>query len=174
MKKLYIILVLILILLIPTSILKITNTDTYTYNIKPLIHWNIDKPIGTLSIKKINLKENIYDINSKENNVEKNITILKESIYPDNTNSIMIIAAHSGEGRIAYFEKLDQLKEKDEITLVYHNKEYNYIVKDIWEEKKNGYININRENKKQLVLTTCSPNKNNYQLVINCIEKEST
>ena len=86
----------------------------------------------------------------------------------------MIIAAHSGEGKIAYFEELDKLRINDEITLIYNNKKYTYQVNEIWEEKKNGYININRENKKQLVLTTCSPTKKDYQLVVNSIEKEST
>ena len=39
--------------------------------------------------------------------------------------------------------------------------------------KKNGYIHINKEPTKQLILTTCSPNKEGYQLVINSIKKES-
>ena len=68
---------------------------------------------------------------------------------------------------------LDKLEINDEIILIIENNKNTYKVKDIWEEKKNGYININKENKKQLVLTTCSPNKEGYQLVINCIEKES-
>ena len=85
----------------------------------------------------------------------------------------MFIAAHSGIGKIAYFEELDELKPNDEIILNINNKTYKYIVKEYWEEKKNGYINVNKESKKQLILTTCSPNKDNYQLIINCIEKES-
>ena len=126
-----------------------------------------------MEINKINLKEKLYNINSKENNIEQNITILKESILPDKDNSIMFIAAHSGIGKIAYFEELDELKPNDEIILNINNKTYKYIVKEYWEEKKNGYINDNKESKKQLILTTCSPNKDNYQLIINCIEKES-
>ena len=126
-----------------------------------------------MKINKINLKEKLYNINSKENNIEQNITILKESILPDKDNSIMFIAAHSGIGKIAYFEELDELKPNDEIILNINNKTYKYIVKEYWEEKKNGYINVNKESKKQLILTTCSPNKDNYQLIINCIEKES-
>ena len=129
--------------------------------------------IGKIIIKKININNSLYKIGSKKNNIEENITILDESIMPDIENSILFIAAHSGTGNIAYFNDLDKLEKKDEIIIVYNNKKYYYIVKDIWEERKNGYININKENKKQLVLTTCSPNKKNYQLIINCIEKES-
>jgi len=162
-KKIYLLLLLITILIIPFSILKITKDDK-------VIKKNT---FAELIINKINLDEELFSKNSSENNIEKHVTILNESIYPDNDNSIMIIAAHSGIGRIAYFNELDKLEINDEIILIYKDKKYIYIVKDIWEEKKNGYININREKKKQLVLTTCSPNRDNYQLIINCIEKES-
>lgn len=125
--------------------------------------------IGIIKIPKINLKEYLYKIDSEENTIEKNITILKESSFP----SIIFLAAHSGEGKIAYFEKLDQLELNDEIILTMNKKKYYYIVKEIWEEKKNGYINVNKEIENQLILTTCSPKKDNTQLIINCIEKES-
>lgn len=84
----------------------------------------------------------------------------------------MFIAAHSGVGKIAYFERLDELEINDEIILKIDNKEYSYIVKNTWEEKKNGYINVNKESKNQLILTTCSPTKAKYQLIVNCTIKE--
>ena len=122
----------------------------------------------TLIIKKINLKEKIYNLNDKRNNIEEHVTILKESIMPDKENSILFIAAHSGTGKIAYFERLDKLKEGDEIVLIYNKKYIKYYVKDIWEENKNGYINVNKEKEKQLILTTCSPHKkiNNLLLIV--------
>ena len=172
LKKTLIILILIIILLFNISLIKIDNNKTISIDKKILIN-NNDNSIGYLKINKINLKEKLYNINSKENNIEKNITILKGSILPDKDNSIIFIAAHSGTGKIAYFEELDELKEKDEIILNINNKTYKYLVKEYWEEKKNGYINVNKENKNQLILTTCSPNKKDYQLIINCIEKES-
>ena len=172
LKKTLIILILTIILLFNISLIKIDNNKTISIDKKILIN-NNDNSIGYLKINKINLKEKLYNINSKENNIEKNITILKGSILPDKDNSIIFIAAHSGTGKIAYFEELDELKEKDEIILNINNKTYKYLVKEYWEEKKNGYINVNKENKNQLILTTCSPNKKDYQLIINCIEKES-
>lgn len=163
-KRLYILLLLILLITTPLSIIKISNTKEISTN----------KVFGKIIIKKINLKEELFPIESSENTIEKHVSILKKSIYPENNNSLMIIAAHSGIGKIAYFQELDKLELNDEIILIIKNKKYIYIVKDIWEEKKTGYININKENKKQLILTTCSPNKEGYQFVINCIEKEST
>ena len=173
LKKLLNVLIILIAILLNLSIIKIDNKKEILSIDKPIFINNNDNSTGYLKINKINLKEKLYNINSKENNIEQNITILKESILPDKDNSIMFIAAHSGIGKIAYFEELDELKPNDEIILNINNKTYKYIVKEYWEEKKNGYINVNKESKKQLILTTCSPNKDNYQLIINCIEKES-
>ena len=167
MKKKVIILFLLLISLIS---IKLSKEDIFNSKI---INKNNTDIVGKIIIKKINLQNNLYDINSILNTIEKNVTILKESIPPNKQNSLLIIAAHSGTGNIAYFQELDKLDINDDITIIYKKKKYNYIVKDIWEEKKTGYIHINREKTKQLVLTTCSPTKDNYQLIVNCIEKES-
>lgn len=121
----------------------------------------------------MNLYQPLFNLNSDKNNVDKNITILKESILPPNKSSIIFIAAHSGTGPLAYFNKLDKLEKNDKIILNLNKRKYVYKVKDIWESKKNGYINVNKEIENQLILTTCSPTKNNYQLIINCIQKES-
>ena len=127
--------------------------------------------VGKLIIDKLNINNNLYSINSTLNNVDKNVTILNNSITPDNDNSIMFIAAHSGTGKAAYFRHLDELAINDEVKLIYNDKEYYYKVKNYWEEKKDGDINVLKEDKKQLILTTCSPTKDDMQLVINCIEK---
>lgn len=128
--------------------------------------------IGNITIKKIGINQNLYKIDSIENNVEKNITILEGSNLFDEDNALTIIAAHSGTGPIAYFKNLDKLKQNDEIEIYYKDHYYTYIIKDIWNTKKTGSINIPKQNNKQLVLTTCSPNKNNYQLIINSTLKE--
>lgn len=128
--------------------------------------------IGEIIIPKINIDKPLFRVQSPENNIEKNITILKESIFPDKDNSIMLLAAHSGIGEIAYFNDLDKLNIEDEIILIINKTRYIYKVNNIWEEKKNGYININKSNNKKLILTTCSLTNNNYQLIIECIEKD--
>ncbi|MBQ2639723.1 MAG: sortase [Bacilli bacterium] len=132
-----------------------------------------EKPIGKIIINKININNDLYSINSKHNNVDENVTILDGSIEPSNTNSIMFIAAHSGDDDISYFKYLDKLHINDNIILIYKNIKYVYIVTNIWEQDKNGYININKDYNKQLVLTTCSPIHDNKQLIINSKLKES-
>ncbi len=131
-----------------------------------------DDKIGNLIINKINLNEPLFKITSANNSIEKHVTILKESVFPDQKNSILFLAAHSGTGKIAYFESLKNIDINDEIILTFKEKTYYYQVKNIWQEKKTGYINVNKDKKNQLILTTCSPTKENFQLVINCIEKE--
>ena len=128
--------------------------------------------INEYIIKKIGINKELYKIDSIENNVDKNITILEGSDLFDEESSFTIIAAHSGTGPIAYFKDLDKLNKNDEIEINYNGNNYTYIVKDIWNTKKTGSINVPKQNKKQLVLTTCSPNKNNYQLIINSTIKE--
>lgn len=164
-KRIYTLILLIFIISSPISIIKISKENLEIPKDK-----TINNTYGMIIINKINLKEELFPINSNENTIERHVSILNGSNYPE----LMIIAAHSGIGPIAYFQELDKVEINDEIILIIENNKSIYKVKDIWEEKKNGYINFNKENKKQLILTTCSPNKEGYQLVINCIEKEST
>ena len=152
----------LIILLLTISTLNI-NISKDNYHDKILIK----EYIGNLIINKIDLNEKLYPINNRKNNIEEHVTILNKI---DNT---LVLAAHSGTGPIAYFERLDELKLDDEIILIYKDKKYKYKVIEIYEEKKNGYIHINKSNKRQLILTTCSPKRINYQLIVNCIEKES-
>ena len=170
------ILVIIITILTCCSLFKIDNKyyDNSMINNFNIIKKNNNKEeIGSIKISKLNINEKLYRIGSEENNVDKHITILKESIFPNKENSIVFIAAHSGTGEIAYFKDLDKLKPGDIVILELNNKHYTYSVKNYWEEKKNGYINVNKEESNQLILTTCSPNNMNKQLIVNCIEKES-
>ena len=180
LKKINLFLTLFITLLSTLSLLKIDNKNIIVKTIKtnkPVIISKIikqeEKPIGNIIINKIGINKPLYSINSNHNNIEENITILDGSIYPDRNNSILFIAAHSGTGEIAFFNDLDKLKINDEIIINYNNKKYTYQINNIYEQQKNGYISGIRENKKQLVLTTCCPNKDNCQLIINSTEKES-
>ena len=119
-----------------------------------------DEIIGTLTIDKLNLSKNIYNINSSHNNVEENVTILNDDI------NLIVLAAHSGPGYIAFFDDLDKLELNDTINLTYNNKNLVYIVTNIEEQTKDGTIEINKTDKQRLILTTCSKKDKNKQLVI--------
>lgn len=156
------------------------NKKVETTNIRTNLNINVEKPsflketqkkqkedlLATLTIENINLyNKAIYNINSTKNNVDNNITILKESIMPDKENSIIFIAAHSGSGNIAYFKDLHKIKKNSIIKLNYKNKDFLYQVNDIYEEDKIGYIKISKSNNKKIILTTCSQNKDKQLIV---------
>lgn len=127
---------------------------------------NKEDYFGILTINKINLKEGFYNINSSKNNVNNSVTLLKESIMPPKRGSIIYLAAHSGEGSIAYFKNLNKLTINDIATINYNGSEYHYVINDIYEMPKNGNITVNHNiNENYLVLTTCSNNKN-MQIII--------
>jgi len=131
-----------------------------------------DDNIGYIEIKKINLNKKLYSPKSIKNDVNKNVTILKDSTFPNEKESTMIIAAHSGTGKLAYFKNLNKLTKGDVIKLNLNNKSYHYIVQNKWEVLKTGTIIFPFSEHKQLILTTCSPTKDNYQLIIDCKIKE--
>ena len=138
-----------------TNIEKNTNTGNYISSINEQ-----DETIGTLTIDKINLSRNIYNINSSHNNVEENVTILNDD------ENLIVLAAHSGPGYIAYFDDLDKLSLNDIINLTYKNKKLIYKITNIEEQAKDGTIEINKTNTKRLILTTCSKKDKTKQLVI--------
>ena len=119
-----------------------------------------DEIIGTLTIDKLNLSKNIYNINSSHNNVEENVTILNDDI------NLIVLAAHSGPGYIAFFNDLDKLELNDIVNLTYNNKNLVYKVTNIEEQAKDGTIEINKTNKQRLILTTCSKKDKGKQLVV--------
>ena len=142
------------------NIERVENTARQISNEIEVKNNNNDNILATLTIDKINLHENIYDINDKRNNVEEHVTILNNSKL--NNESLIILAAHSGNGKLAYFNRLDELK----VRLSINNKELVYKVKKIEEQDKTGKIEIIKSSEEQLILTTCSKNDSSKQLVI--------
>ena len=140
-----------------TSIENSTNTANYINTNNKKIDNEI---IGTLKIDKINLSNNIYNIKSSHNNVEENVTILNDD------ENLIVLAAHSGPGYIAFFDDLDKLELNDTIKLNFKGKNLEYIVTNIEEQVKDGTIEINKTNNQRLILTTCSKKDKDKQLVI--------
>lgn len=144
------------------------SDNTITSSIIQTKNEQTEAILATLIIDKIHLEQPIYPINSTLNQVDKHVTILKGSILPTEENSIVFLAAHSGEGNIAFFNDLDKLSIKDIIKFTYQNQTYLYEVYNIEEQDKTGIITIPKQQTKALVLTTCSKQNQNKQLVILC------
>lgn len=123
--------------------------------------------IGILKIPKINLERGLVDRNSYSNNVNYNIQILSNSSMPDEKNGNVILAAHSGNGRTAFFKNIDKLVINDEVIIDYKNKTYKYKIIDIYDIEKTGKAKIIRNNNvNTLTLVTCRHNTNNQIIVI--------
>ena len=122
--------------------------------------------IMVLEIPKINLKRGIYDIKSSKNDVNLNIEIINSSDMPNVNNSNLILASHSGTSSISYFKNLDKLELGDYSYIYYENKKYVYKVVNIYEVKKNGAIEIIRDNNKNtLTMITCDKDNYDKQIV---------
>lgn len=150
-----------------------TSKINNNININNIIKSDKEAPIGYIKIPKINLNNEIYNINSKHNNIEENVTILKSSKSIKTKDSLIILAAHSGSGKIAYFNNLNKLNINDTIELKYYDENYIFTVTNIYEQDKVGYIKISKKDESQLILTTCSTTTNNKQLIIESTLKES-
>ncbi len=122
-----------------------------------------DSYIALLEIPKIHLQQGMYSMLSKENTVAKNIEIIEGSTMPDQENSHLILAAHSGTSAIAYFKNLDKLVIGDRAYIYYKNMVYTYKLINIYQEKKDGVITVRwMKDNASLTLITC--NKRNNQL----------
>ena len=148
------------------SVKVINEIKVNDYLGKPIVkNQDNDNIVGVLHIPKINFKMGFYNYTSKNNNVNKNITVLNNTL-PDTKNGTMIIAAHSGNSYLGYFKNLDKLKINDSIEILYNNKKYIYLINNIYEEEKNGKISFNKNiNEQILILTTCSKNKDKQLIV---------
>lgn len=137
-----------------------TKTDT------SVLSEETEKYIGYLSIPKIKFKKGFFKQESSQNDVEKNIFIVKGSTYPDVENGNFIVAAHSGTGWKAFFNDLYKLEKGDTVTVTYNDKEYNYDIKKIYQQPKTGKIAIYRDfSKTTLTLITCTNNDSTTQTV---------
>lgn len=160
----------------------VPEVDSVIENVEEIVQGEEQVPItsytyiGYLEIPKINLKKGFVNMNSKDNNVEKNIYIVPTSTYPDVENGNMIIAGHSGSGYKAFFNDLYQLTNGDEAYITYQKIRYHYQVVKIYQLPKTGKIAIYRDyNKTTLTLVTCTNHDDTTQTIyiLELIDKSS-
>lgn len=124
-----------------------------------------DSYIAVLDIPKINLKKGVYSKESSNNEVDKNVLLLKESDMPNIEKGNFMLAGHSGTGNNAHFRNLHKITYGDLAYLYYGRNKYAYKLVSKYEIIKKGEAIIYRNmNKKTLTLITCK-NKSNKQIV---------
>ena len=125
-----------------------------------------DYYIGILEIPKINLKRGFVNPDSPENDVSKNIEIVDTSDMPDKHLGNFILAAHSGNAHISFFNKLYLLNEGDYAYVTYQGVKYVYQINKIYLQNKTGQIGIYRDsNKTTLTLVTCTKDDSLHQTI---------
>lgn len=140
-----------------------TIPDDEENNVSKKVSYNY---VGTIEISKIKLKRGFLDISSPYNNVDRNVTVIQQSSFPNVENGNFILAAHSGNCSICYFDKLYKLSIGDKALVYYKNYKYSYKIVDIYNVPKTGEVEIKRDpGKTVLTLITCTHNSDTEQTV---------
>lgn len=119
-----------------------------------------------LEIPTISLKKGLINIDSKANNVNRNIQTLPTSDTPDIVGGTIILASHSGNSRVSYFKYLYKVNKDDYIYIYYNDVKYVYKVTSIYNQDKTGKISFSKNNDSTLVLTTCNQHQKGKQLIV--------
>ncbi len=123
--------------------------------------------MAILEIPTINLRKGIFSKDSKNNNVEQNVTILDESNLPNEENGNVILVAHSGTGYKAFFNNLVELSNNDIAYLYYNNSRFTYKLANQYEVDKTGEVSIRRNtDTNTLTLITCKVDTNKQLVFI--------
>lgn len=131
-------------------------------------YYEIDysKYLGVLEIPKIGLKRGFYNVGSRYNNIEYNVTMVEESTLPDVVNGNLILMAHSGDAYISYFAYLWRLNVGDMAHVTYAGQTYTYQIVNIYQVEKNGIVSIRRNyDRTTLTLITCTKDNDYTQTV---------
>ena len=141
-----------------------TSADNKGNSNKPSV--SKDDYLGRLMIPKINFNRSFYKIDSVNNDVDKNIQVMKGSSLPDVDGGNLIIAGHSGNVWFSFFKNLYKLKKGINAYVYYNDTKYTYKVVDIYNVKKNGKVTVKRDRtKRTMTLITCTKNSKTLQTV---------
>ena len=124
------------------------------------------KYLGVLEIPKIGLKRGFYNVGSRYNSIQYNVTMVDGSNLPDVVNGNLILMAHSGDAYISYFAYLYRLNIGDYAYVTYGGRRYQYQIVNIYEVEKNGTVRIVRNyDRTSLTMITCTKDNDYTQTV---------
>lgn len=127
---------------------------------------NYSKYFGVLEIPRIGLKRGFYGTDSKYNDIQYNVTLVKGSTMPDVPNGNLILMAHSGDAYNSYFNYLYRLNIGNSAYVTYKGKKYQYKLVNVYTVPKVGSVTIVRNyDKTTLTLITCTNNDSTSQSV---------
>ncbi|MBR1749237.1 MAG: sortase [Bacilli bacterium] len=141
------------------------------YQEQPLLPNRTTTYIGVLELPSIHLKQGFYEKTSNLNQVDKNMELINEC--NPNSRCDFILASHSGNSPISYFKDLDKLQKEDKAILDYKHQLYTYTLAQEINQKKTGFLSLEKKNSSRLILTTCDKQNDAIQKVY-IFEKEET
>ena len=101
-----------------------------------------------LSIPKIKLKKGIYSINDINNDVDSNIMIHSKTTYPNSYPSNVILIAHSGISKKAYFDDLKFLDNDSLVEFYYDHIKYVYKIDHHYFVEMTGKVELDYDKSK--------------------------
>lgn len=120
---------------------------------------NVSSYFGVLKIEKINLNGVVYYMNSKNNNVNKNIYLANDD------KNLIVLAAHSGNSKVSYFVNLHKISVGDKVNLIWNDYLRTYEIFEINYVDKTGTINVKSYNYPIILLVTCSKTLKDKQVI---------
>ena len=127
---------------------------------------NYDKYLGVLEIPKIGLKKGFYNVDSRYNSIQYNVTVIQGSTMPDVNGGNLMLMAHSGDAYISFFRYLYKLNVGDTAYVTYGGRKYQYNIVNIYNVDKTGTVTIERNfDITTLTLITCTYNDDTKQTV---------
>ncbi len=130
--------------------------------------------IGSIYIKKLNIKLPIYLGTTKENLLKGATHLINTSFPLGEEDSNVVIAAHRGLIRNQMFRHIDKLREGDEIIITTLWDELRYKVYESQIISPADFEKLKIQEGKDLVtLITCHPYRINYQRYVVYCEREN-
>ena len=141
--------------------------DNTTVDLEDMVDADrVDAYIGYLSVPDVDIKRGFVNINSKYNSVGYNVMLIEGSKMPDQDKGNLILAAHRGNSSVSFFDKLYKLKDNAKAYITYQGKVYEYELRNIYLEPKDGELTIRRNpNVNTLTLITCTRNDKTTQTI---------
>lgn len=118
--------------------------------------------IAYLKIPTLNINRGLYSYTDKRNDVGKEVMVLETSNF---LTGNIVLAAHSGNSRYAYFNNLDKLDENMYIYILYKNYMYTYKLFKKEEIKKTGYVDLETYSYPTMKLITCKKDSKEKQII---------
>ncbi len=126
-----------------------------------------DNYMAIIEIEKINLLQGIIKSNSYYAAIDRNVSYLSDSDLPNIKGGNFVLAAHSGNANIAYFDDIDKLEKKEIIIIYYNDIKYTYNVYLNYVVSQNQIEVLNREgDKTTITLITCQKENNKKRVII--------